>query len=136
MGATGVFDPRQVDPAAQIARETGRRGVDVAIDCAAKGGCINQALHVTRNAGRVVFTAIPSEARVELEFHVARRKELTLYNVRRSNHETETALRLLSERPEIFRPMLTHALPLEQVDRAFQILEEYQDGVGKIVIRL
>ncbi len=136
MGATAVFDPRQVDPAAQIARETGRRGVDVSIDCAAKGGCINHALHVTRNAGRVVFTAIPSEAKVELEFHVARRKELTLYNVRRSNHETETALQLLSERPEIFRPMLTHALPLEQVDRAFQILEKYQDGVGKIIIRL
>jgi L-iditol 2-dehydrogenase len=136
MGATAAFDPRAADPGQEIARETGKRGVDVAIDCAAKGGSINQCLRVTRYAGRVVYTGIPSEPAVELEFHIARRKELTLYNVRRSNHEPATAMQLLSDRPELFRPMLTHALPLEQVDRAFQMLEKYDDGVGKVLIRL
>jgi L-iditol 2-dehydrogenase len=136
MGATAVFDPHQVDPVAEIARETGKRGVDVAIDCAAKEGTINLCLRVTRNGGRVVYTAIPSEASVSFDFHVARRKELALYNVRRSNHETETAIQLLAEHPEAFRPMLTHALPLEQVDRAFRILEKYDDGAAKIIIRL
>lgn len=136
MGATAVYDPAKSDPVAEILRETGNRGVDVAIDCAAKRGTMNQCLRVARNGARIVYTAIPSEAVVELEFHVARRKELTLYNVRRSNHEPATALELLSERPEIFRPMLTHAMPLEQVDRAFQTLERYEDGVGKILIRM
>ncbi len=136
MGATAVFDPRESEPGATIGRETGNRGVDVAIDCAAKGGSMNQCLRIARNAARVVFTGIPSEVTVDLEFHVARRKELTLYNVRRSNHEARVAMQLLAERPEAFRPMLTHAMPLEHVDRAFKTLESYQDGVGKIVIRL
>jgi L-iditol 2-dehydrogenase len=136
MGATAAFDPNEADPAETIARETGKRGVDVAIDCAAKGGTINHCLRVTRNAGRVVYTGIPSTATVELEFHVARRKELALYNVRRSNHEPATALELLSERPELFRPVLTHTFPLEQVDRAFHMLEHYEDGAGKILVRL
>jgi L-iditol 2-dehydrogenase len=136
MGATAAFDPREAAPAAQLLRQTGKHGVDVAIDCAAKSGSINHCLHVTRHAGRVVYTGIPSEAKVEFEFHVARRKELTLYNVRRSNHESETAMQLLAERPEAFRPMLTHVMPLESVDRAFRILESYSDGVGKILIRL
>lgn len=136
MGATAAFDPSEVNPAHEVARETGKRGVDLTIDCAAKGGAINHALHVTRNAGRVVFTAIPSEPVVQLEFHVARRKELSLFNVRRSNHETATAIQMLAEQPETFRPMLTHTFPLEQVDRAFQILERYEDGAGKIIIRL
>jgi L-iditol 2-dehydrogenase len=136
MGATAAFDPNQVEPAAQIRKESGNRGVDVAIDCAAKGGTMNHALQVTRNAGRVVFTGIPSEAIVAFEFHVARRKELTLYNVRRSNHESHAALQLIAERPELFRPMLTHTFALEDVDRAFQTLESYDDGAGKILIRL
>lgn len=136
LGATAAFDPFEKDPAAQLFQQTGRKGVDLAIDCAAKGGSINHCLHVTRHAGRVVFTGIPSEAKVEFEFHVARRKELTLYNVRRSNHESATAMDLLAERPEVFRPMLTHVMPLESVDRAFQTLESYSDGVGKILIRL
>lgn len=136
MGATAVFDPRETDPIGEIARETRKRGVDVAVDCAAKGGSINLCLRVTRNGGRVVYTAIPSEATVDFEFHAARRKELAIYNVRRSNHETETAVQLIAERPEIFRPMLTHALPFEQVDGAFRMLEKYGDGAGKIIIRM
>jgi L-iditol 2-dehydrogenase len=136
MGATAAFDPRDRDPAETIARETGGHGADVAIDCAAKGGTINHCLRVVRNASRIVFTGIPSEAKVDLEFHVARRKEIAMYNVRRSNHESRVALQLISERPETIRPMLTHALPLEDVDRAFRTLETYSDGVGKIVVRL
>lgn len=136
MGATAAFDPNEADPAQRIARETGDRGVDVAIDCAAKGGSINHCLRVARNAGRVVFTGIPSEPVVHLEFHVARRKELTLCNVRRSNHEGASALRLIAERPEMFRPMLTHSVPFENVDSAFRTLEAYSGGAGKIVVRL
>lgn len=136
MGATAAFDPKAVNPAAQIAQETGKRGVDIAMDCAAKGGSLNQCLHVTRNAGRVVYTGIPSEPIVQLEFHVARRKELTLYNVRRSNHEPPAALQLISEKPEVFRPMLTHTFAFEDVDRAFRLLESYGDGAGKIVVRV
>ena len=136
MGATAVFDPAAVNPAKQIEAETGGKGVDVAIDCAAKGGSINHCLHVTRNAGRVVFTGIPSEAIVPLEFHVARRKEITMYNVRRSNHEAGVALQLVAERGDLFRPMLTHAIPFDDADRAFRTLEQRADGAAKIVIRL
>ncbi len=136
MGATAAFDPRDASPAQVISAETGKLGADVAMDCAAKGGSMNHCLHVVRNAARVVFTGIPSEAKVDLEFHVARRKEITMYNVRRSNHESGTALQLVSERPQAFRPMLTHSLPLEDVDRAFRTLERYSDGAGKIIVRL
>jgi L-iditol 2-dehydrogenase len=136
LGADVAVDPAAVDPVRQILTETGQRGVDVAIDCAARGGSLNQCLHVSRNAGRVVMTGIPSESRVAIEFHVMRRKELALFNVRRSSHESETALEMLKEHGQRFRPMLTHSLPLEEVERAFTILERYEDGVGKMLIRV
>jgi L-iditol 2-dehydrogenase len=97
---------------------------------------MNQALRVARNAGRVVYTGIPSEALVSLEFHVARRKELALFNVRRSNHETETALRMMKENFRLFAPMLTHTRPMDGIQSAFEILEKYADGVGKLVIKV
>ena len=55
-------------PSREILRDTGGRGVDVAIDCAAAGGSTNHCLHATRNAGRVVITGIPVEREVPLEF--------------------------------------------------------------------
>jgi L-iditol 2-dehydrogenase len=136
MGADSTLDPAAVDAARQILDETGKRGVDLAIDCATKGFSVRQSIQVARNAGRVVFTGIPSDLETPIEFHAWRRKELTLYQVRRSNHEGEQARHILSAHPERFAPLITHTRPLDQIDRAFGLVERYEDGVGKLVIRL
>jgi hypothetical protein len=64
-----------------------------------------------------------------------RRKELTLFNVRRSNHETREALQLLDDHPEWFAPLLTHTRNIEQIDQAFAIASQYRDGVGKMIVK-
>lgn len=134
LGADVVLDPRQGDVVAQIRQETGKRGVDLVIDCAAKERTMSQSLFAARNGARVVYTGIPSEAVVELEFHEARRKELTLFNVRRSNHETNLAIRLLQDHPASFAPLLTHTMPMEKIGPAFDMLEHYRDGACKVTI--
>jgi len=133
-GADAVIDPRSVDPVCQILQDTCNRGVDVAIDCGGKHDSINQCIHATRNAGRVVMTAIPSEVRVPVEFSPLRRKEITLYNVRRSNHESPEALAMLSAHARLFAPLVTHTRPLGDISQAFSMLENYEDGVGKLLI--
>ena len=95
-GADAVLDPSAIDLSREILRDTGGRGVDVAIDCAATGGSTNNCLRATRHAGRVVVTGIPVEVQVPLEFSPMRRKELAIYTVRRSNHETEAAREMLA----------------------------------------
>jgi L-iditol 2-dehydrogenase len=134
MGADVALDPGEIDTAKQILADTSGRGVDCAIDCAAKEHTTNWAIHTARNAGRVVLTGIHSAALVPFEVSPMRRKELAIYNVRRSNHESHAALDLLVERPEWFEPMLTHTRPLQQIAEAFSIVEHYADGVGKMII--
>jgi L-iditol 2-dehydrogenase len=134
MGADAVLDPAEAEPAKQILADTGGRGVDCAIDCAAKEHTTNWAIHAARNAGRVVLTGIHSAALVPFEVSPMRRKELAIFNVRRSNGETQAALELLIERTEWFAPLITHRRPLERIAEAFAIVERYADGVGKLVI--
>jgi L-iditol 2-dehydrogenase len=136
MGADAVIDPKAADPVREILTDTGQRGVDVAIDCAARDGAYNQAVNVARNAGRVVLTGIPSETHISLEFHPIRRKELALFVVRRSNHDSEAALHLLRDHSRRFAPMLTHTRPLEDVQDVFNMLEHYADGVGKATLQI
>jgi L-iditol 2-dehydrogenase len=136
LGADAMIDPAQVDAVQQVLSDTGQRGVDVAIDCAAKGDTVDQAIRATRNAGRVVITGIPSEEYLSLPFHVIRRKEIAIYTVRRSNKDSATALQLLADQPRRFVPMLTHARPLTEVQSAFELCEKYSDGVGKFVLTL
>ncbi len=133
MGADLALEPGEaVD---EILRGTGRRGVDCAIDCAAGEITTGQAIQITRNAGRVALTGIHSTPFVSLDGSAMRRKELTIFNVRRSNHETKEALELLQAQPGWFAPVLTHARQLEQIEEAFAIAGQYRDGVGKMVIR-
>jgi threonine dehydrogenase-like Zn-dependent dehydrogenase len=59
-----------------------------------------------------------------------------LFNVRRSNRDSEAALEMLVEHRPRFSAMLTHEVPIEDISRAFEILDGYHDGVGKALIRL
>jgi L-iditol 2-dehydrogenase len=133
-GADAVLDPSAIDPSREILRDTGGRGVDVAVDCTTTGGSTNHCLRAARNAGRVVVTGIPVEREVALEFSPMRRKELAIYTVRRSNHETEAAREMLVAHPARFAAMITHTLPLDRIAEAFRQVEQRADGVGKLVI--
>lgn len=132
VGADAVLEPGEA--LSQILRDTAQRGVDCAIDCAAGSDTTNQALHLTRNAGRVAITGIHSTPCVSMDGSAMRRKELTIFNVRRSNHESEEALALLQAHPDWFRPLLTHARDLEHIADAFAIAGQYRDGVGKMIV--
>jgi L-iditol 2-dehydrogenase len=134
MGASAALDPSGDDAARQIVADTGGRGVDCAMDCAAKEHTTNEAIRAARNGGRVVITGIHSGIMVPFEVSPMRRKELAIFNVRRSNHESEAALDLLVHEAGRFAPLVTHARPLEQIAEAFTIAESYTDGVCKMVV--
>jgi L-iditol 2-dehydrogenase len=133
VGANVVIEPGEA--AEEIRHGTGQRGVDCAIDCAAGEHTTSQAIQVTRNAGRVVLTGIHSAPFVSMDGSAMRRKELTIFNVRRSNHETQEALELLHAHAEWFAPLLTHTREIERIDQAFAIASQYRDGVGKMIVR-
>jgi L-iditol 2-dehydrogenase len=71
---------------------------------------------------------------VPLDVSPLRRKEVALFSVRRSNHESEAALQLLAEQSVRFAPLITHTRPLEKIAEAFHIAEHYADGVGKMIV--
>jgi L-iditol 2-dehydrogenase len=136
LGADAALDPTGIDPVRQILADTGGRGVDAVVDCATRGASLSQGVEVARHGGRLVVTGIPSEARSALDFHSLRRKELALFNVRRSNRESESALQLLREHRRRLAPILTHEMPLEDIQQAFTKLERYRDGMAKVVVKL
>jgi L-iditol 2-dehydrogenase len=132
MGAHAALEPAEA--VHEILSATGRRGVDCAIDCAAGEDTTSQAVQLARNAGRIAITGIHSIRFVPLDSSAMRRKELTILNVRRSNHETHQALELLQAHPGWFAPLLTHTRQLDRIGEAFAIASQYSDGVGKMMV--
>jgi L-iditol 2-dehydrogenase len=133
-GADGVLDPHEVNSAVEILRATGGRGVDVVVDCATRERSLDGAVESVRNGGRLVITGIPHDLETPFNWHAARRKELAIYNVRRSNHESEAALRLLADHVPVFGKLVTHRFALGDIQRAFDLLRDYSDGAGKVIV--
>jgi L-iditol 2-dehydrogenase len=133
LGADVALPP--ADAVTAILADTRGRGVDLVLDCAAKPDTANACLQVARNGGRVVYTGIGTELRVPMDVHTWRRKELAIWQVRRSNREGHAAVELLARHPGLFGPVVTHTRALEDVGKAFALVESYADGVGKLVVR-
>ncbi len=132
IGADVVLDTS--DPVGTILRDTGRRGVDIAFDCAAGEDTVNHCIGALAKTGRLVYTAIPAEVHVPFDAPGLRKKEITFFNVYRSNHQTERARDILAENVSLFAPMLTHARPLDEIQQAFDLVTSYGDGVGKMLV--
>jgi L-iditol 2-dehydrogenase len=135
MGADAVRDELGPDGVGDLLRETGGRGFDLVFDCATSG-TEEAALVLARTGGQVVFVGIPAAARIPMDVHLWRRKELSVHQVRRSNHDGPAARDLLARESHFFAPLLTHQRPLEQIDKAFALVHSRGDGVGKLLISL
>jgi L-iditol 2-dehydrogenase len=133
IGADAVLDPND-DPVQAILRDTGKRGVDLAFDCAAGTDSVNQCIGSLAKGGRLIYTAIPAAVHVPFHAPGLRKKEITLFNVYRSNHQAERARDVLAENMSLFAPLVTHSRPLDEIQQAFETVDRYADGVGKMIV--
>jgi len=132
LGASELFDCRIADPVACIMEMTDGRGVDVAFEAAGEQEAIDSMIAVSRPGGKALIIGIPSVDRLSFDAHTARRKELFIINVRRSNFTLERAIHI----PFDIDPYVTHHFSLEQTLEAFELVDSYSDGVIKAMIHL
>ena len=109
------------------------RGADIVFDAAAAVETINIGISALRPSGRFVLIGIPTEKQMNIDMHTAMNKELVLQMVKRSNRNDHQALHMIAA-GKISELFVTHHLPLEKTPDAFEMLTDYSDGVGKIII--
>ncbi len=122
------------DLAARVEALTDGHGVDVAIEAAGTMPAQEEAARIVKRGGRVVLVGIPPEDQMAMTHHVVRRKGLTIKVARRMKLTYPRAITLAQRGMIHLDPLVTHRLPLEEGDRAFRIVEAYDDGVVKAVV--
>jgi L-iditol 2-dehydrogenase len=122
------------DPIGFVSRETGGRGVDVAIEAAWADHSIGQAIEMTRLGGRVVLVGIPGDDCLAMKHSTARRKGLTIRLSRRMKHIHRRAIGLILDGRVNLSALVSHRFPLSRAADAFRMNAAYEDGVVKAVI--
>jgi threonine dehydrogenase-like Zn-dependent dehydrogenase len=118
-----------------VLESTRGRGVDKVLECAGSAETVNAGIRMCRQGGTVMLIGILSELYPKIDIHSAMLKELRLQTLKRSNHRAQEALDLMSS-GRVPTALLTHTLPLEQTPKAFEMMTDYTDGVGKVVVEI
>lgn len=133
MGADVTIHTEEENFAEAVMDHTKGRGVDLAFEAGGHVDLINTAIAITRPSGTVVLIGIANELTLPVDLHTAMSKELRIQTVKRSNHRSQAALELI-ESGQVPAVLITHRLSLAETPRAFEMLSNYSDGVGKVVI--
>jgi L-iditol 2-dehydrogenase len=110
--------------------------LDVVYECSGDDHAIVQGVELLKPGGILVIVGITEVDTITLPIHELRRKEITIVNVRRQVHCTQKALDLLDRGRINMDSMVTHHFPLEDTQRAFDLVAQYQDGVMKAMISI
>ncbi len=134
LGADETVNVEACDPAAAVREWTGGRGADLVFECTNRAAGAPQAYDLAAIGGRVCLVGIPKEDSITLDAHEYRRKELTVQYVRRSRHAARQAIDLVACGKLDVASWITHTFDLDHAARAFELVDEYADGVLKAVI--
>jgi L-iditol 2-dehydrogenase len=134
-GAVWVGNPDKENVIEGIASQQ-PLGVDVAFECAGEQSTVDEAIEVLRPGGILAIVGIPRFERYSFIADKARRKEITILNIRRQNRCDEKAIELVGSGKAKIDFMLTHTFDIDEAKEAFDTVEGYRDGVVKAVIEL
>ena len=132
-GANWTGNPDEGDIVKQIS-ELEPLGVDAVYECAGRQSTIDEGIKLLRPGGKIVLVGIPRQNRISISIDQARRKEITIVNIRRQNRSTKDSIELLASKKANIDFMVTHKFKFEDAIKAFELVAGYKDGVIKAMV--
>ncbi|MBN1398434.1 MAG: alcohol dehydrogenase catalytic domain-containing protein [Bacteroidetes bacterium] len=110
--------------------------MDVVFECSGDPRAVIQAIDLLKPGGTLVIVGITETDEISFPIHELRRKEITIINIRRQAHCTQKAIDLLEQGKINMDAMATHHFSLEEIQKAFDMVAGYKDGVMKAIISI
>ena len=139
MGATDTINPDQEDVAAAVNDLTGGLGADVVVEAAGYPDSFNMALRLVKQFGQVMVFGIQADELIPVEHNLLMERQPQL--IPTTGGRLRNPMAPIKTMVELKRrgwcdpgQMLTHRMPFEEVQRAFELYEGQQDGIIKVVM--
>jgi len=136
MGATHVVNRSNSDPAEMVKEITNGSMVDLAIEAVGKDSTVNDCFALARNDGIALVFGVPRKSIYELVFPELFRKELKLLgSVGPEVHiDFPPAVDLVANDGIDVSHIISHRMPLDDTQKAFEMSAEKEDGAIKILL--
>lgn len=134
LGANVVLNPRKDEIVNGVRNATDGRGADVVCEMSGNAAAFRQAFEAAAPGGRVSLLGLPDQE-IALDWNnLVLFKRLTVMGIygRKIFETWEKAKNLLSSGRLDIRPVITHELPLAEIEQAMRLMESGK--CGKIVL--
>ena len=139
MGATDTINPDRDEVAAAVKDLTGGLGADVVVEAAGYPDSFNTALRLVKQFGQVMVFGIQADELIPVEHNLLMERQPQL--IPTTGGRLREPMAPIKTMVELKRrgwcdpgQMLTHRMPFEEVQRAFELYEGQQDGIIKVVM--
>lgn len=132
-GATDVIHAGREDVAKRCWEIAEGRGATVAIDSACVKGSLLTVLKAAGNAGRVITMGFSADA-TEVNQFLITSKELDIRGSRLQNRKFQEVIDLVNEGKIDLAGSVSHAYPMAEAQKAFDLMDSHDPSVRKIVL--
>jgi L-iditol 2-dehydrogenase len=134
LGANVVINAGQEDVEKVVREVSDGRGADIVVNAVGKVAVLKQAIDLAARRGQVLYFAATLQPKVELDLDLIHYKELRLIGSYDSIvAQYEQALALIKAGIIKVKPLISHRLPLEEVQSGYEIARK-QEGVKVLII--
>jgi threonine 3-dehydrogenase len=136
MGADAVYQVDDVDPVAAVLEATGGDGVDVVLEMSGAPAAIHQGLEMLTKGGRFTAFGIPPGAvEIDLSRQVIFKGARIIGINGRLMFDTWVQMAGMLESGALDpTPVITHTLPLEEINHAIKMMTSPERECGKVVL--
>jgi alcohol dehydrogenase len=138
MGADEVIDFTQEDPVAAIKRLTDGRGVDVAIEALGRQETFQACLDATRPGGIVSSLGVYGgklEAPLRSYVYGIGDKQILSTLCPGGKERMRKLMELVRQGRLDLGPLITHRFSLDEIEDAYELFGNQQDGVVKVALK-
>ena len=139
-GADVGVDVRSADLTAAVLDLTGGEGADLVVEAVGRRETLLQSVGLARTHGRLFWFGLPdTNDPVPIDFRLFFRRKLTAVSTWGAQAEPglgsfRRALEHIRAGEVDVRPLLSHVLPIEEVEEAFRLADAVEDGVLKVSV--
>ena len=108
--------------------------LDAVFECCGDQDALDQAVDLLKPGGQLIIIGIPAIDRISLDISKLRRKEISIYNIRRQNNCMNSAIEMILNNLTLINSWITHLFPLNRINEAFDLVADYRDNVIKAMV--
>jgi L-iditol 2-dehydrogenase len=134
LGATHVYNGREVDAVAEIMKETSNIGVDAAFETAGNPGTLKSSMSVLKRGGKMLIVGLPPQDEVPLNIPMIVDKEMDIYGIFRYSNTYAQGIDFLAAGISDVNALITDHYPLEKAGEALERARTNKSGSIKVMV--